>query len=153
MTAWIFSIIGIIFLGVMLEIVIPDGKTNSFIKSIYSIILMFVIVNPIIKIFNKDTLDLSSINIVENNQDIITEQKLTEIKFLIERHLLDNGIMGVDVEVKGYSTNKDIIISEINVDISNIGILEKDEHINKYKLITMLIKEKVEVDEKNIIYG
>ena len=61
--------------------------------------------------------------------------------------------MGVDVEVKGYSTNKDIIISEINVDISNIGILEKDEHINKYKLITMLIKEKVEVDEKNIIYG
>ena len=82
MTAWIFSIIGIIFLGVMLEIVIPDGKTNSFIKSIYSIILMFVIVNPIIKIFNKDTLDLSSINIVENNQDIITEQKLTEIKFL-----------------------------------------------------------------------
>jgi stage III sporulation protein AF len=154
MTAWIISIVGIVLLGVLIEIIIPDGKTNGFIKSIFSIIFMFVVISPIIKLINKsDTIDLTNIEFNESKNNNLTEQKLTEIKFQIENHLRENGVEGADVEVMGYSTNKDIIINQINVEVNNLVILNKDEHINKYKLITKLIKEKVEVDEKNIVYG
>ena len=153
MTTWILSIIGIVLLGVMLEIIIPDGKINGFIKSIFSILFMFVVISPIIKFVNKsDIIELPVIELEGNENDIV-EQKLVELKLQIENHLIDNGVEGVNVEVEGYLTNKDIIISKINVEVNNSVILDDDGHINKYKLITKLIKEKVEVDEKNIVYG
>ena len=154
MAEWVLSIIGVIFLGVALDIVIPDGKTNGFIKSIFSIIFMFVVINPIIKWVNKtDVIDLSNVQINEDYQIEINNHRLLDLKFQIENHLICNGINGVEVEVKGYSTNNDIIISQINVRIDNLVIIDNVEHINKYKLITTLIKEKVGVDEKNIVYG
>ena len=154
MTNWILSIVGMVFIGVILEAVIPDGKTNAFIKAIFSIIFMVVVISPIINLFGKDNVfDFSEIlkptsEVVEQN-----EHELMELKFIIENHLIDNGIHGVEVKVKGYSSNNDLKIEQINVNLSNLIINKKDEHIDKYKLITTLIKEKVEVNEEQIVYG
>lgn len=154
MNPWILCIIGVVFLGVMLEIVVPDGKTNAFIRSIFAVIFMVIVVSPIIKLVkDSEFIDFSDMVTWTVNQDDYTEQLLLELKFQIENHLTTNGVEGVQVEVKGYSTNKDVKIEQIKVDLSNLVILEKDEHINKYKLITTLIKEKVEIDEESIIYG
>ena len=153
MNGWILSIIGVVFLSVMLEIIIPDGKTNNFIKCMFALMFMFVVVSPIINLVkNSDVIDFSGM-FSASTQDDLTEQSLLEMRFQIENHLSKNGVKGVQVEVMGYSTKNYTKIEQIKVDLSNLVILEKDEHINKYKLITKLIKEKVEINEENIVYG
>ena len=153
MKGWILSIVGMVLIGVIFEIIVPDGKTNSFIKSIFAIFFMFVVVSPIINLVkNSDAIDFSTI-FSSASQNELTEQSLMELKFQIENHLSNNGVSGVEVEVMGYSTLDDTIIEQIYVNLSNLVILKKDEHIDKYKLITTLIKEKVEIDEGKIVYG
>lgn len=153
MSGWVLGIVGVVFLGVMVETIVPNGKTNVFIKSIFAIVFMYVVASPILKfVKNNDLIDLSAIFNVSDKDDEL-EQKLFEIKCQIENHLSDGGVEGVEVEVLGYSTNDDIIIEEISVNIANLVINKKDEHIDKYRLITDLIMEVVNVQEEKIVYG
>ena len=52
MKAYILAILGVVVVGILVDIIIPSGKINKFIKSIYSIFVVMVILNPIIKFFN-----------------------------------------------------------------------------------------------------
>jgi len=152
MDGWILSIIGMVFLGVIFEIIVPEGKTNNFIKSIFTIIFMFVVISPILKLVKKQEL-IDFPSFFNYSQDEKTEQSLLELKIQIENYLATNGIEGVLIELSGYLSKNDLKIEKVYVDLSNSVIMEKYEHIDKYKLITMLIKEKVEIDEENVIYG
>ena len=72
---------------------------------------------------------------------------------MIEERLLQNGIFNVNIDVVGYSTNNELLIEKINVDLSNLIINKEDEHIDKYKLITELIISVANVQEEQIVYG
>ena len=48
---WILSITGIILVSLIVEIILPNGKTNNLIKSIVSIFSVFIIISPL-KDFN-----------------------------------------------------------------------------------------------------
>ena len=50
MTAWLLSIVGVVFLGVMVDIISPSGKTGGFIKSMFAIFLIYVVITPIVKL-------------------------------------------------------------------------------------------------------
>lgn len=71
MKAWILSIVGVIFAGVIIEIIIPEGKTNAFIKSIFAIVFMYIIMSPVINIINDtNMLDFSEIFNVSGDEII-----------------------------------------------------------------------------------
>jgi stage III sporulation protein AF len=151
MNSWILGIVGIVFLGVMIEIIMPNGKINLFIKSIFVLVFMYVLMNPILKLVKATGLDVSKIFITEGD-DYLQHLK-QEGKLKIENYLFKNGVIGVVVEVDGYSTSNDFIVNKIQVNISNLVINENVTHINKYKLITGLIMEVINVSEENIVYG
>ena len=46
-SSWIMSIAGIICLSVIVELVLPDGQLNRYIKGIFSFIILLVIISPI----------------------------------------------------------------------------------------------------------
>lgn len=54
MAGWITSIVGVICLGVLLEIVLPEGKTAKYVKGAFSLIVIIVIVAPLPSLFKKD---------------------------------------------------------------------------------------------------
>ena len=43
MGAWIMSVVGVICLGVLLEIVLPSGKTTKYVRGTFSLLVVFVI--------------------------------------------------------------------------------------------------------------
>lgn len=45
--AWIISIVGVICLGVLLEIVLPEGKTAKYVKGAFSLLVIFVMISPL----------------------------------------------------------------------------------------------------------
>ncbi len=54
MSAWIMSIVGVICLGILLEIVLPAGQTAKYVKGAFSLLVVFVIAAPLPAIFNND---------------------------------------------------------------------------------------------------
>ena len=46
-SAWILSITGIILVSLVVEIILPNGKTNNLIKSIVSIFSVLIIISPL----------------------------------------------------------------------------------------------------------
>ncbi len=54
MSAWITSIVGVICLGILLEIVLPEGKTSKYIRGAFSIVVVLVIVAPLPALVKKD---------------------------------------------------------------------------------------------------
>ena len=47
MSAWIMSVVGVICLGVLLEIVLPSGKSTKYVKGAFSLLVVFAIASII----------------------------------------------------------------------------------------------------------
>ena len=52
MNEWIMSIVGITALGVLMDILLPEGETSKYIKGIFALFTVFVIIYPLPKIIN-----------------------------------------------------------------------------------------------------
>lgn len=48
------SIVGVICLGVLLEIVLPEGQTSKYVKGAFSLLVVFVIAAPLPALFKKE---------------------------------------------------------------------------------------------------
>lgn len=49
---WIAKIVGLGALGVLLDVILPDGETNKYIKGIFGIITVFVLFSPLPKLLD-----------------------------------------------------------------------------------------------------
>lgn len=54
MNAWLLSIVGVVALGVLLEILLADGETSKYIKGVFALAVVLVLVAPLPKFLNKD---------------------------------------------------------------------------------------------------
>lgn len=54
MTAWIISIVGVVVLGVLVDVMLPEGSTAKYIKGVFGLIALAVMIAPLPKLFNKD---------------------------------------------------------------------------------------------------
>jgi hypothetical protein len=52
MTDWLLPILGIVVIGVLIELITKNSPMGKFIRSIYGFFVLFIIVQPIPKIFN-----------------------------------------------------------------------------------------------------
>ena len=51
--AWVLSVTGIVALGLLLEILLPTGKTSKYIRGIFGLITLYVIISPLPGIIDK----------------------------------------------------------------------------------------------------
>lgn len=54
MSAWLMSIVGVVALSVLLEIMLNDGETSKFIKGIFSLAVVLIIITPLPKFILND---------------------------------------------------------------------------------------------------
>ena len=60
MSGYILSILGIVIAGVVIDVILPAGTINKYIKSIFSIFVVAVIISPVVKfISNKHDYNLT----------------------------------------------------------------------------------------------
>ncbi len=57
MSAWLLSIVGVVSLGVLIELLLPEGENSKYIKGIFSVIVIFVIVSPLPKLVKGENVD------------------------------------------------------------------------------------------------
>jgi len=146
MTAWLLSIVGIVALGVLLEILLDEGETAKYIKGVFAIAVVLVIVAPLPKLFNSDwTFDeLFGANEYEINGafvDNIESSRLEELERFVLKELLD---MELDVErVRIFNKPSTTVIDVVKVYVP-IGVAE-DSIVNAVMQILAVSAEEVRI--------
>ena len=54
MQGWIISVVCVIVLGVLMEIVLPNGKVAKYVKGTFALVVIFVIVAPLPKLIKSE---------------------------------------------------------------------------------------------------
>lgn len=118
---WILNIVTLAIFIVILEILIPTGKTKKFINLVSGFILLIAIINPFIGLLNKGV-DLKEFQIVdsniidkkeiEENSKILKEEQMQQITEVYRRKVI-NQIMEGAKEIEGVSdVTADVIIND-----------------------------------------
>ena len=154
MTGYILSILGIIVIGILIDVIVPNGAINKYIKSIYSIFVVAVLINPIFGLVKKAE------DFTLKYQDFTTDQKLLEYIYSkkaaafeseIELALSQEGFLNVDIILNYSIENDNLSYSTCVVNLKNIAINEDKQHINKYEFIKSVVKEKTNLTYEEII--
>lgn len=122
---WALSIIGIVMLGMLIDTIMPEGQTSKYIKSVFAIVTVFVIVSPIPKILKGDY-DLSEIFGESMSFEIdgefiesINRQKVAALSSAAETALTAAGYVNVDFSVIHETKDSALVITRIFVDTGN----------------------------------
>lgn len=152
MSAWLLSIVGVVFLSVMIDIITPEGKTNAFIKSIFSVFFVYIMISPIVGLFGKEyTFSYKEIDLQEDYLETIARDNISLLETQLHQMLAKKGY-DCFVEIDGNMWGEAIDIRQITVFVPNRVLIDEDKHINNCKVITQLIREVLEVDEEVIVY-
>lgn len=102
MSAWLLSIVGVVSLGVLIEIIMPEGEHSKYIKGIFSLIVVFVIVAPFPKLLDSDGItDFTQGEIAETDMDEASFEAIKESYREKSRQgfddlLSENGVEGLE---------------------------------------------------------
>lgn len=154
--SYILSIVGVVFLGVLVDVILPEGEMNKFIKGAFSLVALFVIVSPVQKLFNKN-FDISNVfydtAAVQTDKDFLeatTKQMKLHLETALEVKLKDNGFDAVEVEILCDMSNNVLEIKKVKIDISKMVINTNIPHINKYTEIKSVVTNFLNVEESDV---
>lgn len=156
MKAYVISILGITICGVLIEIILPSGSTSKYVKSIYAVFVIAVILNPVIQFFAKNKgLDIkyNDMEISDKLIDYINTQKVESVKSSIILELNQQGAENVDIILNFEQQNNQIIYKSCIVDLKNLTYTPSDKHISKYELIIDVIKQHTNLTDEVIIFN
>ncbi len=132
-SGWLFSIAGIICISVLLELVMPEGQMNKYVKHIFSFVVILILILPLPKMLNAN---FNFDNIFKTEEIVLQEDylhqlnitKLTEYKEDIEFSINELGYENVTISISADVYEEVLKISKIYVDLSDLIITENAEH-------------------------
>ena len=98
MSGWLIGIVGVVSLGVLIEVLLPEGENSKYIRGIFSIIVIFVIISPLPKLAKGDYIN----GFTSQKQEIsIDEEYYISVKSDIQAKVEDN--LKQKLEKSGYN--------------------------------------------------
>lgn len=157
MQSYILSVLGIVLVSVLIEIILPSGQTAKYIKSVFSIFVVYVLISPVLTMIKKDydiTKYVQQGNI-EVNQVLLNniykdqiEAKSTDIENALEKE----GYSGVKVKILYNIVDNQIILEKVKINLDNLVITSPNENINKYQHIRQVVAQSIEIKEEDILF-
>lgn len=152
-SSWVLTIVGVIIITVIVEITMPDGNINKYIKGILVIFTVFVMVSPITNLNIFESIKNSDYDIKLDDSYLgdVNSQIANEYKIIIESKLKTNGYENVTVDIDLKDDEK-LEIDAVFVYLYDLVLKSNDESINIYNNIKSIIKSVVVVDAEDIIF-
>lgn len=120
MKGWILSVVGVIALGVLVDIVLPDGKIAKYVKGAFSLTVVLVIGSIIPIIANADfSLDFDSGKYFSSNTaSVETLEKPTYYPDLAQQKLKEQGY-SASVEIEWSGTLIEKVLVHVDDDMAS----------------------------------
>ena len=156
-SSWIISIVGIVILGVLIDLILPEGQMQKYIKSVFSVIVVLTMVSPILNIdinkidFDRFIYNETSVELNQNYLKNYNEDYKVTLENLLEEKLKEGGFSGVNVEILYNKSNNNFEIEKVELDIKKLVINTNQVHIDKYKEMRTIVSNMLNVKEGNIV--
>ena len=150
---YLLSIVGVVMLFVVIELVLPEGQLAKYVKSIMSVVLIFVIASPLPSLL-KNGINFSfdtSADLNESYLETVQSQSLRALENSLTEDLEENGILNAEVQVWGELENGAIKISYIFVEMGNVVLTGDMAHINKNEAVINVLIDKTNIKEEQIV--
>ncbi len=156
-SAWILSIAGICMLSVIIDLVVPDGKTNTIIKNVFSYAIVLVVILPLPKLFknNTDLNDLFSpvdFPMQDNYIYNVNQAKLDKWTQDINDDLVNGGIYGAVVSISANIFERNMEINAVYVDLYNVVISNENKNINIKTEVVRVVLNYINIKEDKVIF-
>ena len=155
LSSYILSIVGIILLGTIIDLMLVNGQMQKYIRSIFVVFVMFVIISPIPKLLN---IDLSGLSFYSSESTIdydllntINASKINEATSILQEEFEENGIYNIDIEIV-LANQDEFLIENILLNIKKLVIQNGQANINKYELIAELVNNVISYSGEIIFY-
>lgn len=155
MTGYILSVLGIVVAGVIIDIIVPSGTINKYIRGVYSIFVVAVLISPIMKLMNKThdfSIKYQDYSLNENLLSYIYKSKVDSMQIRIEKELEEEGLKNVDIILNFSIENDQLEYKSCIVDLKKLVINADKQHINKYEIITEVIKGSTDLTQEEILF-
>lgn len=131
-SSWAQEIITAVIIASIIQMILPEGSSKKYINVVIGVFILFTIVAPIINKFTSKKIDMASIinldkykdtkqvvstNLEENNNLNIKEMYIANLKVDIKSKIQSKGFKVQDVSVQ-ISDNEEYLIEKIDVGIS-----------------------------------
>lgn len=154
MNGYVLSVLGIVVAGIFIDIIIPSGAINKYIRSIYSIFVVAVLVSPIMSLLNKAnkfSFTYEDYKLNENILSYIYKKRTETFQEDIEKQLASDGFANVDI-VLNFSLENDVMLfTSCQVNLKNLVISKDKQHINKYEYIRDIVQTNTNLKDEEII--
>ena len=154
-SSWVLSIVGVVVIGVVVELIMPEGSVNKYIKGFLAIFTVFIMISPLTNLTIDDVFSPGDyvLNLDNDFLQEVNEDKAKEYQILLQKTLAEKGYKNVVVTFDTKSQNGKLEIVSIFVDLTKVVLNEKVENINIYNNIKNIIKNTIQIDSEDIIFS
>lgn len=158
LSGWVLSIAGVVSLSVIVELIMPEGSLNKYIRGVFSFIIMLVIIAPLPNLVGKN-FDFSNISLegqYQLQEDYIYQMNVYKTQALqndISNQIKQSGYDNVVVSVSSENYSSQFKIKAIYVELANLVINGQAQHTNIVdieKEILQIILSRANVDEAEV---
>ena len=154
-SSWILSIAGIVIISVLVELVMPEGQMNKYIKSIFSFIIVLVIILPLPKIINKQInlkseVGLQEITIQNDFIHNVNISKISAITNEIKNDLNNIGYEEIELSISANLFDEKMEYRAIYVNLKCLVISDKAQHKNIVEIkedIKAVVRKYIKIGE------
>ena len=95
MGKWVVTVAGIAILSVLCDVILPEGQTRKYVKTVFGVVVTLIVVQPVIQLFNggisgiytsADSNMETQQQYIQNVRDRKTDNALKSIKVLLEEN-------------------------------------------------------------------
>lgn len=156
-STWIAGIVGISVIGILVDIVVKSGETEKYVKGVFGLFTLFVIVSPLPKLLEQSfsfeeifDFELQTTNVDDDYIEFVYEKKYNNVEDALMEKIFDE--YGIENEIDIYFVEScPEKIDLVYVILKKGGIQQEIEN----KHINVEIAEKVsgalEINERKVI--
>lgn len=155
-SGWLVSILSVVIVGVLVDLMLPNGKLNGFIQAVFGFLCVVVIISPIPKLLNKE---ISFDDVFYNNSSTqinedYVDATIKNIVFSLEKNtqnvLAEKGFMDVIVKIDYNVQDYRYCIEKVFLNIKKLVINSNQVHINKYTEMKQAVVNYLNVSSEEV---
>ncbi len=156
LSAWALSLTGIILLTVLADVILPDGQTRKYIKTVLSVVVVFVMLSPLPKLlsggFSSDFFGDSMPVVQENYLSEVRRQKTLRLARSAENKLAAEGYKKTSVTVRTVEETgtAEVTVVSVYVDVSKAEISDEKNNAARNEDIIKIVSEYFSVSPSQV---
>ena len=115
MGQWVVTVAGIAILSVLCDVILPEGQTRKYVKTVFGVVVSLVIISPVVTLFSDGFGDgIFESETVTAQQGYLDNVSAREKQYALRSVELLLGDKGIDVKSAELSVDGDRVVLELS---------------------------------------